>query len=95
MLLFQYTMAYDPMPLLVPPPPTLPPENPPLPKGTSDDESEYESEDDEDKERSDVKYVSTLCKVGGVNGISFPTVLITQLRSALLIRILSHAPRGT
>ncbi|KAG7336415.1 hypothetical protein KOW79_001108 [Hemibagrus wyckioides] len=46
-----YTMPHDPSPLMVPPPPTLPPENPPLPEGTSDEESEYESGDDEDKER--------------------------------------------
>ncbi|KAB5587227.1 hypothetical protein PHYPO_G00010700 [Pangasianodon hypophthalmus] len=48
-----YTMAHGPLPPMVPPPPALPPENPPLPEGTSDEEeeSEYESGDDEDKER--------------------------------------------
>lgn len=51
-LLFQYTMAQGPFLPMVPPPPALPPENPPLPEGTSDEESEYESGDDEDKERS-------------------------------------------
>ncbi|XP_027016549.1 RNA-binding region-containing protein 3 [Tachysurus fulvidraco] len=49
-----YTMAHDWLPHMVPPPPVFPPENPPLPEGTSDEEqeSEYESgDDDEDKER--------------------------------------------
>ncbi|XP_053478212.1 RNA-binding region-containing protein 3 [Ictalurus furcatus] len=46
-----YTMAHGPFLPMVPPPPALPPENPPLPEGTSDEESEYESGDDEDKER--------------------------------------------
>ncbi|MCJ8729023.1 hypothetical protein PDJAM_G00011470 [Pangasius djambal] len=49
----RYTMAHGPLPPMLPPPPALPPENPPLPEGTSDEEeeSEYESGDDEDKER--------------------------------------------
>ncbi|XP_062848074.1 RNA-binding region-containing protein 3 isoform X2 [Trichomycterus rosablanca] len=47
-----FEIAHSPFPHMVPLPPTLPPENPPLPVGDSgDEESEYESEDDEDKER--------------------------------------------
>ncbi|KAG9276795.1 RNA-binding protein 40 [Astyanax mexicanus] len=49
-----FEMAHGPLPLLVPLPPPFPPENPPLPQGTGgsdSEESEYESGDDEDKER--------------------------------------------
>ncbi|TSU75978.1 RNA-binding protein 40 [Bagarius yarrelli] len=59
-----YTVTHGPLHLMVPPPPMLPPENPPLPKGTSDEESEYESGDDEDKERMIrlMGFVNQTCK---------------------------------
>ncbi|KAL7887728.1 hypothetical protein AOLI_G00054490 [Acnodon oligacanthus] len=49
-----FEMAHGPLPPLMPLPPPFPPENPPLPEGAGEspsEESEYESGDDEDKER--------------------------------------------